>query len=223
VFPRRLITRMKYSDVKDIAVSAGSGMTVQIFNLNSLYDPDVSSGGHQPYLFDETMALYSRYRVYRCAWHISIPSPPTVTEPVSISVAPTNGTYNPVGSPQSELAERPLTVTRSFSAGAPALTFRGSSYLPKLNGVKPSEYKTDDRYEGTASTSPAETMQLLIGCSSEASCTLRATCTLIYYAEFIDPNTVGPSIALPAESPPPRKPENEGPNTRGTRAARRPC
>lgn len=193
VFPRRLITRLKYSDVCTMALTGGGGMTTYLFNMNSLYDPDVSSTGHQPYLFDETMALYSRYRVYKCSWHISIPSPPTVTDPITVSVSPTNGSYNPVGSPQSELAERPMTVTKTTSAGAPAVSFKGKSYLPKLNGVKPAEYKSDDRFEGTATTSPAETIQLIIGATCQSNCTLYATVTLVYYAEFMDPNIVASS------------------------------
>lgn len=168
-------------------------MTTYLFNMNGLYDPDSSGTGHQPYLYDQTMALYSRYRVFRCSWHVSIPSPPTVVDPITVTVSPTNGSDNPTGSPQSELAERPMSVTKTTSSGAPAVTFRGTSYLPKLNGVKPAEYKSDDRFEGTASSNPAEVMRLIIGASSQSNCTLYPTVTLIYYVEFIDANVVSSS------------------------------
>ena len=36
----------------------------QVMKLNSLYDPDFTGGGHQPYLYDTMTATYANYRVY---------------------------------------------------------------------------------------------------------------------------------------------------------------
>ncbi len=41
-----------------------------VFRLNSLYDPDLTGTGHQPYGFDQFAALYSRYKVDRV--HIDV-------------------------------------------------------------------------------------------------------------------------------------------------------
>lgn len=61
-FPKKLCVAMKY--VTDITVpSHEDGAAPYIFRLNSIYDPDVSSGGHQPYGHDEYASIYSKYCV----------------------------------------------------------------------------------------------------------------------------------------------------------------
>lgn len=188
--PRRLITKLKYSDTVFMALSGGLGMTTNLWNMNGLYDPDVQTGGHQPYMFDQISALYSRYRVFRCSWRITVPPS---TQTFAFTVCPQNGSQNPTGDTQSTLAERPGAITKMSSPGSSQLTFKGTSYLPRLNGVKPAEYKADDRTTGSASANPAEVIQLVLGTSGDTSCTVNYTITLVYHVEFIDPNLVDQS------------------------------
>lgn len=66
-FPDKLYTKLKYTDVKDFGtVAVGS----QQYRLNSIYDPDVTSTGHQPYGHDGYQNLFQKYRVHRCDWRV---------------------------------------------------------------------------------------------------------------------------------------------------------
>lgn len=61
-FPDRLRTKLQYCDVIQLAASAGSPALYQ-FRMASLYDPDVTSTGHQPQWYDQLSAVYSFYKV----------------------------------------------------------------------------------------------------------------------------------------------------------------
>ena len=49
-----------------------SGLSVQTYRINSLYDPDETGLGTQPVGFDQIMALYYYYRVLRCKVKITV-------------------------------------------------------------------------------------------------------------------------------------------------------
>jgi len=63
-FPDVLRTKLQYCDVVQLAASAGSPGLYQ-FRMNSLFDPDYTSTGHQPQWFDQLSAVYSYYRVLK--------------------------------------------------------------------------------------------------------------------------------------------------------------
>jgi len=189
VFPRRLVTKFKYNDNPAMAISAGAGITDYKFNLNGLYDPDSSGTGHQPYGFDESMALYSRYRVYKCSWRIVMPTVATDTYHCTVVAINGNSTYST--QPFSRVAELPSAVSRSIAPGGNSVTFSGTCYLPKLNGIRPAEFKNDDRFIGTSGANPAEVQQLHICLTCEgSSMSFFPTVQLIYYAELLDVNIV---------------------------------
>jgi len=49
-----------------------SGLSVQTYRLNGLYDPDSTGAGTQPVGFDEIMAFYKYYRVLKAKAKISV-------------------------------------------------------------------------------------------------------------------------------------------------------
>ena len=64
-FPEKHTARLKYVDFVTLNPSA-SGSAVPLithFRANSLYDPDLTSSGHQPRGFDELAAIYDHYCV----------------------------------------------------------------------------------------------------------------------------------------------------------------
>lgn len=62
-FPMRYYTTLRYCDVFTLAsmASTPSGQASQVWCLNSLYDPDVTGGGHQPYFYDQFMSSVGPY------------------------------------------------------------------------------------------------------------------------------------------------------------------
>ena len=61
-FPDEFITTIRYVDVYTLT-SASNGIAKQYMRMNSLFDPDQTGTGHQPYYFDQFAALYNRYTV----------------------------------------------------------------------------------------------------------------------------------------------------------------
>ena len=47
-----------------IDVRRSNGIAKQYMRMNSLFDPDQTGTGHQPYYFDQFAALYNRYTVF---------------------------------------------------------------------------------------------------------------------------------------------------------------
>lgn len=150
--PSRYICKMKYSET----VSTDS--TGQyVFNLNSLYDPNRTGIGHQPYGFDTLAGLYNRYRVIACGWRITSPT----ASYRQIGVMPSNDlgiTYSTF----SEMKENPRCKYIVQASGAAIQTLRGKSYLPALMGRTRAQYMADDNYQAVVNTSPVENALLYI-------------------------------------------------------------
>lgn len=63
-FPNKRMAVLDYVDQIALTSSAaGLFGTEQVYRLNSLYDPDFTGTGHQPYGYDQLAALYLRYKV----------------------------------------------------------------------------------------------------------------------------------------------------------------
>lgn len=61
-FPKRLTFTHKYDEHFDLT-STGGIINNFVYSCNSLYDPNVTSTGHQPIYFDQLTALYDHYTV----------------------------------------------------------------------------------------------------------------------------------------------------------------
>lgn len=62
-FPDSLKTNLAYSESFILSPTAVNPTQAKGWRLTSLYDPELSVGGGQPYWFDQLAAVYSRYRV----------------------------------------------------------------------------------------------------------------------------------------------------------------
>lgn len=63
-FPLRMNTRLVYGTNITLTTAGSSVNGVKFtMSLNSLYDPEVSSTGHQPYQFDQLTSIYQNYFV----------------------------------------------------------------------------------------------------------------------------------------------------------------
>jgi len=65
----KIRTALVYADTKTLG--QGTGQTHHTFSLNSIADPDVDGGGHQPAFHDKWATLYTNYRVIRTSFAIT--------------------------------------------------------------------------------------------------------------------------------------------------------
>lgn len=75
-FPPTRGYRLVYEQDGYLAVgTSGTCGTEQAFNLNSLYDPDKTGTGHQPYGYDALQVAYNRYKVHGCLVELEFYNP----------------------------------------------------------------------------------------------------------------------------------------------------
>lgn len=61
-FPDTTMVTLKYTMQKPFTTAQFD----YIFSINSVFDPDVTAGGHQPLAYDEWTTMYQRYQVLGC-------------------------------------------------------------------------------------------------------------------------------------------------------------
>lgn len=62
--PDRLFVKLRYNQTALFSDAVGGVPKYYIYSGNSVYDPDITGTGHQPYLYDQWTTLYSAYRCH---------------------------------------------------------------------------------------------------------------------------------------------------------------
>lgn len=180
--PQRFITKMKYSE----AVNTDANGRF-VFNLNSIYDPNRTGVGHQPYGFDTLATLYNRYRVIACGWRIQ-PAAAAVSAGTAFQIAcmPANETLAMFT--MSEMKENPRSKYVFQSVGGGIVTLSGKCYIPSLVGRTKAQYMADDRYQADVTTSPSELalLNILSATNGDTPAPLGIQVVLEYTVEFFD-------------------------------------
>lgn len=147
--PQRFITKLKYSEV----VTTGATFGNYEMNLNSIYDPNRTGIGHQPYGFDQLAILYNRYRVISCGYRLQCGLGST-TIPITMTALPANLVVT-TGT-ASEVRENPRAKYILQQPGGGNLTLSNKTYIPSLVGRSKAQYMADDRYQSEVNGNPNE-------------------------------------------------------------------
>lgn len=177
---------MKYADVATVSLGGGT-YAPYTMNLNSIFDPNRTGIGHQPYGFDLLSSTYNRYRVINCRYRISVHSNDNATN-LQLAVIPTNDAISPLTI--SEVRENPRC---KYVLQAPLDTIRvvaGNVYIPSLVGRTKAQYMADDRYQALTTANPNELalLNLFAGTTTETGSTSSVifNIQLEYTVEFFD-------------------------------------
>lgn len=186
-FASRFITKGKYSEA--FTLNIGNAWT-QVMNLNSIFDPNQSSIGHQMYGRDQLAAIYNRYRVISTKYVINAYSG---SSPIRFGCLPCNE-FPPV-STMSELCENPRAQFRIQLPNGSTSTIRGRVSLPQLMGRTKAQYMADDRFQAAQNASPAELAYLYITGQSlaDANVDISLVVTMEFTVEFFDPHPIDQS------------------------------
>lgn len=185
--PPKYVCKMKYSDT---VYTDSDGQ--YIFNLNSVYDPDRTGIGHQPYGFDNLALLYNRYRVISCGWRIAVAqSASEAALPRMFACIPSND--QSIVWDMNELRENPRTRYAIQAPGAPTTYISGKQYIPSLMGQTAAQYMANENCAAIVNTNPSELALLYIKVTNqlaEAATGNNVQVLLEYTVEFFDPKRV---------------------------------
>lgn len=186
-FPDRMITKLEY---RTAGIYNFAGSTIRYdYNLNSIFDPEVALGGHQPLWTDQYQAIYNKYRVFKCLYKITITALSTGGTParyVALSSAqPTSALPATIG----DAWEQNRTGNKVLPSGPDKLTVvKGVIYLPRLQGQTPTEFKGDDGNSAPLIANPTNPailrtmLESVNGNPTEYSFDIQLT----YFVEFFD-------------------------------------
>lgn len=186
-FPPRMITKLRYCDRITVNLTGGV-MNDYVFNVNAMFDPDQTGGGHQPYGRDVYAGIYNRYRVFAVSYRITFYNnigANNLTNVVHFNNAQTSLT----GTNLSLFEEYPRAIVRySTSTAVKPQVIKGHIKLNRINGVTSQQYRSDDRFQALVSSNPTETICMHIGnFDSNGGTGLFFNVQLMFHTEWFDP------------------------------------
>lgn len=171
IFPARLNFKgMKYS--ADVIMSSGSAggasATPVVFQLNNLRAPQ-STGGHQPYGFDQVSGLYVEYLVTGIRITIKcFAASAQHVQPVWL-IQRSNSTFNIAGLYADNISERPLGFRGITQLSGPNVMHWSMYVTPwGIDGVRRPMFGDANSYAGnTSSGNPNDMVQLWIAAADQ--------------------------------------------------------
>ncbi len=187
-YPERVRVRLGYFTTGALTSSTAGD---QVFNANSLFDPDWTSAGHQPIGYDNWQGMYNRYLVHKCHYDVVFTQVSSTSVTVCGVVA-LNGVQAALSAITASNAIE-FTDTKwgilSLSPTCQRFRFRGSLDIASIVGATKERYLDDDRYQALVSASPSEIVGLhLFGFdfTVATNINLAYAVKLEYDAEFYD-------------------------------------
>lgn len=185
---------MKYSDRYTLTVPALGVPICHQLNLNSLYDPDRTGVGHQPYFRDQMVNFYDNYKVISCTVKIVLQT--YGSDNFIMSVRPDDNTT--VVSNLSLEMERPQAPTILFSTVARPTVFKKTYYIHKILKMSKKEYLDDIGLDTPQGSNPALPAVLNICvASADTTAVLTTTAFMTFVMTF---NVLQKDLTVQAQS-----------------------
>lgn len=165
-FPRRTVRQLSYATYHALASQAVTGLfgASQDFALGGLYDPDVTGAGHQPYGFDQLMALYARYKVLAVTVSITAYSASSDSCVLAALVMASTDAATLVSQSLSTILERPgaICIKVPPTGTLPARVSKKWT-IAQLDGLTTEQHRAVlEDYSGTVAANPTFTPKLKI-------------------------------------------------------------
>jgi hypothetical protein len=192
VFPAKTTRKLRYSTNLTLTTTVGA-VASYVFSANGLFDPDITSTGHQPMGFDQLMLSYNHYTVTSARMTCVFRNNTTSTPVVSISIGP---------------GPTPITVidqilefgmlyrdTLEFKGVSGSIkTLNAGCSIAKVQGVRDIVDVTD--LQGTSAANPVEQTYFIIQTWDTAGVNGSVLVDVIidYNAIFLEPRVLSLSM-----------------------------
>jgi len=158
-FPFRYDCKLTYGvNVTLTTAGSSSAGVTNVFRLNSLYDPDLTGTGHQPYQYDQMTAIYSKYLVKHAFIDLTFTDPTADGLWVGWCIQPDSDGESPTTLQLYDIMERPNWKAIPLNnTGAQAVTARLSIPMHELFGVSKAQYVNETgSYAASYNASPSQ-------------------------------------------------------------------
>jgi hypothetical protein len=194
IIPDRYHCVLKYCSTKQYTSGTGGIVgTTNTFQLNGLYDPDITGAGHQPYGFDQITPFFSVYTVRRAWATITISGVDDASTYLAWMIQSNNSSSTLASSTLeqvSEYDEMNFLLLGSAVSGIPNQQVTIPILdLPKLEGLTWDAYLGNANYRAlTASGNPSAGTKLVLGVGNAAGTVSKvATLTIeIFFDSYFE-------------------------------------
>lgn len=192
-FPFRWNAKLTYGVNVSIGTPGGVNTANKYrFRLNSLYDPDVTGTGGQPYMYDQLTAIYTKYIVRAAYVDITFSNPSVAGLWVGWSYhTGTTSNDDPTGKPLEQLVERPnFTCVPISDFGTQTVTCRIKIPIHIVLGLSATQYSSvTDQYGASYNANPLSPAYLdlfVVDPNSLGTSYIRAVGRIVYDCQFFD-------------------------------------
>lgn len=197
LYPRSQILKLKYVDNIAMTVSGTSGLPAYYtFRTNSLYDPNYTGGGHQPFFRDQLATAYKSYVVYGCYYKVTFLDNGN-NKDWKLTVMPTADIgYNPAVYSGFITAEKRGTKSTVMTYQHGTRTMSGYVSNAQVFGISKEKYRVTDGYSADFGSDPVDTAYLhfiMQPIDGSISITGRAVIELTLLTRVYDPVVVSSS------------------------------
>lgn len=182
--PERYFTRLRYSELMTFTMNAANVLTSYLFQT-SIFDPDLTSVGHQPLWRDTMATMFNRYRVFGIKYNIAFKNTNVNQLTWAYIKHSDNSTTETNANTLRERGEGKSIILDSLN-GRTNYT-RGYLSIPKAYGISKKEFYDDDGFISAIGSSPTKMAYLhLYTLTMHTSAIVHAQVDLEYYVEFMD-------------------------------------
>lgn len=187
--PKYQNVKMSYTTISGGTISATSSLTYQ-WRLNSLFDPDYTGIGYQPYFHDQYSAMYSRYRVYGCKveMRVSLDCNISAVRAGTVVLVPASD-FTAFWTTVANACNSRQAIWRNAVPNQNAVTFKKYFSCADVIGVTRRQYNSDEDYAALCTINPINRCVLnLIIANNDSVAGIGYTfeCRLKYYARYYD-------------------------------------
>lgn len=183
--PPTIVMKHRYSETFQLDNTGSATIPAyHQFRLNSVYDPNYTGTGHQPYYYDQMAALYNYYCVYGCVVEIEAGTE-TTTSTCLLAFSPTLDGGTPMDA--DILKERPQSRWATLDAGGEAKTLSKYYRIASLFGRTKRQLLSDDTFASPKGGNPGKTVYLNInGIATDKTAVAKINCaiTMTFYVQW---------------------------------------
>lgn len=190
--PAHRTVKLRYAETFSLATGTSGVLgTAQLIYLNSLYDPNNTGGGHQPYLYDQMTNLYYKYRVDSVKVELIWNTIGATSDVCCVSqIVPSSALNIDIAGATIDRATEIgscSTATLSPSGNTRSVKQVFNVNIAKIEGISKAKQRDDPGYAADYNASPANitVMKLLTGSySGNAGVTAAVQVILTFKAKF---------------------------------------